>query len=250
REGRQGRQMTDGFGEDWGRVLEEGLAHLRHLLLSGQELTDDDDVLIEQMADLCVPVGMTEVADSFLAGLVARHRQRGWDFLADYLLTKQVEVALAAGKLSVAESHLASLSARARPVTGEAFAAWERRAAWAVGHVEPALFFSRYYHVAGRLLAMKGDYPQAAALLACGLKPARPPASSLTRRAEVPLRLALAGVLLEQGQLDECAKLLGDEDRLQEQVGWRVRRLELRGQRHSLRGEYGQALDCFARVVA
>src|SRR5205807_9921118 len=112
-----------------------------------------------------------------------------------------------------------------------------------------ALFFSRLYHALGLTLAAQGNYGHATVLLQRDAAHAVPPASEAACRASRPLRLALAGVLLEQGRIAEAERVLeplGDGLDPRTDPGWHVRWLELTGQCHLLRGKYGAAL---ARLV-
>jgi hypothetical protein len=244
---------------DWARALGLALRLLRRRLSRGTELEVGDCVLIERVADLAAPFGLTDAADRLLAGLGAHHARARRFFPADYVTLKRVHLAQLAGDAARALRLLEALRSRIGPleevpIAPAALPAWEDHAHWPDARRTPdrALFLSRLYLAAGRWLADQGRYGHAAVLLERGAAHAAPPASALACRARLPLRLALAGVFLEQGRLEEAAQLLdGLDAQFQENEGpgWLVRWLELSGQLNLLRGDYGDAVERFARVV-
>lgn len=244
---------------DWGQALDLALGLLRRRLARKATLTSGDRLLVEVLADLAVPFGLVDAADLLLAGLAADTAATGNLFAADYLALKRVHLALGTGRLKQALELLEGLESRIGPLTEVPFRAqdlpaWEAACRWHGGTVPPdrPLLFSRLYLSMGQWLAGQGQYGHAAVLLQRGAAHARAPASALACRAWLPLRLALAGVLIEQALLDEAADILaGLDERLDEREnpGWLVHWLELTAQRFLLRGEYGPALRHLDRVL-
>jgi tetratricopeptide (TPR) repeat protein len=242
---------------DFDRALTGYLDLLRRRLARRRQPETGDRILLERVADLAVPFGQYEAADHFLEALAVDHARAGRDFLADYATLKRIQVALAAENTRQALELLQSLQPRIGPldrvpIEPDALPIWENRCRWTDSRVDRELLFSRLYLGMGQWLAGQGQYGHAAVLLERGLAHSAPPASSLACRALLPLRLHLAGVLLEQGRLDECGVLhagLGEELDAHESPGWTVQWLEQTGQSALLRGDYGVALERFARVI-
>lgn len=244
--------------QQWRPALDGSLELLRRRLTRRGDFTAADRVLLERTADLAVLFGEDRAAESLLAALAADCTRQGLHFAAEYATLKRIQLTLVGGRYPEGRTLLESLEGRIGPLTDvpcepTGLPEWEARCQWP-GPREPdrALFFSRLYLAMGQWLAGNGQYCHAELLLQRGAEHATPPSSALACRAWVPLRLALAGALLEHGRLDDCGRVLQplcDCFAAAEHPGWHVQRLELCGQRHLLRGEFGAAVRCFTEVV-
>jgi CHAT domain-containing protein len=234
---------------------------LRRRLARRQGLSIADRVAAERLADLATVLRQVEAAGHLLAGVEAANRAAGYLFAADWMALKRGHLSLEAGALDEALGRLRGLEARIGPLSevpwqADEFPAWEARCRWpgdrgSAG--DRGWFFAGLYLVMGQYQAAQGRYGHAAVLLDRGIQQAREPAANGAVHALPPLMLALAGVLLEQGRLEECERRiapLADHLESSENLGWRTRWLELRGHMGLLRGCFGTALDAFARVTA
>ena len=103
----------------------------------------------------------------------------------------------------------------------------------------------------GQWLSVNGFDGHAAVLLERGAVHARPPAPQTAGLAHTPLRLALAAVRLEQGDLGAAGEALREVEATLDEVrrpGPYVDWLELSAKRDLLIGDLGRALERFQRV--
>jgi hypothetical protein len=244
---------------DWRREFDLRRSPLLRRMRRRAPMTPGDRANVERLADLAVMFGWHQGAADLLKGLALGNERDGYVFAADYLRVKCAHAAMGLEQVDEALAFLQSLEKRVGPLTavpwkGEQLPDWESKCAWPGGRgptPDRALFFSRLYHALGRWLASRGQYGHAAVLLERGAFHARNPSPAGAQHALKPLRLALAGVLLEQGRLADCDAVLtplaGTIDPVTE-PGWHVQWLELDAHRHLLRGEYGPALANLVRV--
>jgi hypothetical protein len=258
-----GREFAEAMallqGGDWRAALDRLFDLLRRRLLRRQPLAVGDRVLIERVADLAVPFGARDGADSLLAGLAGLNAGDGYHFAADYLTLKRAHLALMDEDLPRARERLAELQPRIGPLEDvpwreEDLPPWERRCDWLADRGPPAdraLFFARFHLAAGQYLAAEGRHGHAVLLFARGAEHARSATTPAGQRTLTPLLLGLAGMMLDQGRLEEAEEqltsLAGRIDPRRD-VGWHVQRLERGARLHLLRGEYGPALSCLAGV--
>jgi hypothetical protein len=247
----------------WCLSLDLALKLAWRRLQTGASLdAEGDRVLIELVADLAVSCGQGEGADTILQALLLHSQEhRGGvacSFSGDCITVKRLMVALARDRLGEAWSRLADLKYRIGPLAESdldlaSLPAQEAACTWEAREVpDRALFFSRFYLARGLLSGASGRYEEASCLLERGACHAQAPASSLACRAWVALRLALAGVLLEWGQVSECGDVLTAVRKRMESEGFPdrfVRWHELTRRRHLLLGKYGPALHQLGRVA-
>jgi CHAT domain-containing protein len=222
------------------------------VLAPSVDLTVDERILLEQLADVSLLLGEGAAADDLLAGLVTQSSAAGNEYAADYVRLKRVHVALARDDLPAALQQLRQLEPRIGaleevPVTEADLEVWERTRPWRSSipaGADPCLLDSRLHYTMGSYLASEGRYRHAVVLLRRGEAHARPPAGALAQRAWVPLRLACAVALLEQGLLAESGDALAG---LRETIdarsmpGWHVALLETEAKRALLTGQLGLA---------
>jgi tetratricopeptide (TPR) repeat protein len=217
-----------------------------------------DLVIMERLADLSVFFGAFAVADDILAAMVALNEESGNRYGADYALLKRIHLALGHGRLRYAYELLQRMESSTGDIgaiefTSTGLVRWEQERAWPdlTGEAR-AVLLSRLYLVLGWLLAALGHYEEALAALERGLLHVGKEEPDLAQQAMIPLRLLLAGTLLEKGDLTEArvqlAGLAADINDLR-QPGFYVRWQELSGQLSLIRGEFGTALRRFRQVL-
>ncbi len=241
--GRYGAAL-DAYRELAGRRLE------RRLRSDGPWL-EADLVLLERLAELSVLLGRLEAADSALAAGVEICRRAGDRYGGDYMAVKRIQVLLGQGRLREGSAQLTALA----PSLGEidridpspaGLVSWEAGLSWPHADAgDRQTLLAALYRVMGQLLAANGCYGQALAFFGRGLAHTGEGAPPLARLTANPLRLDLAGVLLEKGDLAATAASLAelgpaiDPERT---PGLYVRWLERRGQMAVLYGELSEAL--------
>ena len=235
-------------------ILMQRLAGTSQALMS---LTAADMVIIERLANLAVPCGHVEAADALLASMVALSERAGNRYAADYAALQRIPLALGRGQLHTAygfhEAMQPSLGdLHSVPFSAFALPHWETERHWpGASHEDRVVLFSRLYLAMGKLLAALGQYGEALVALERGLDHTEPGTPDLAQQARVPLRLAMAGALLEQGELASASThlttLAPDLDERQ-QPGFMVHWLELSGKLALLRGTFGDVLTQFSRV--
>ena len=178
-------------------------------------------------------------------------------FAADYAVLKQTHLALSRGRFGEAKALLRSMEPRLGPlydvpVDAGRLRAWEEGRRWPDADEEDrAVLFTRLYLSMGQWLSVNGFYGHAAVLLERGAVHARPPAPQTAGLAHTPLRLALAAVRLEQGDLGAAGEALREVEATLDEVrrpGPYVDWLELSAKRDLLIGDLGRALERFQRV--
>lgn len=245
---------------DFASALAEYTATFRERLLSaGLTLTAADMVVAERVSDLALLFGHAEAADDLLAGVAARVEQSGSSFWADFIQTKRIDLALGRGLLREASDILSGMCRRIGDVAEIDFspaglARWESRCHWPqTDNSDRTVILTFLYLSMGRILSALGQYGDAASALNRGLSLAEAEGThDLARRAVSPLNLALAGVLLEKGDLPEAGlRLTALETALDpaRQPGWFVRRLELGGKLCLLTGDFGGAIEKFRSTL-
>jgi CHAT domain-containing protein len=211
----------------------------------------EDRELIEWTADLALLFGEAEAADKLLEvleGLCLRDQRV---FVGDYAALKRANLAVSRGEFGECRRILESLEPRIGPLEEVPwdradFPAWEDRCHWPEARIDRPLILSRLYHIMGLWLSGNGHYGHACEVLKRGLDQARPPASSLASRAEVPLALALATARFERGELDESrclVKALKSRFTGSELPVWTIQSLELLAHLDLLAGNFGAALE-------
>ena len=174
------------------RVVAHGYGHGDGASLAAS-LSAADLVVIERLAELCVPFGYLSAADDLLSVIAQTAAAAGNRFAADFAGVKRMHLALSRGDFDAAAALLGELGAalgdRGEPVTaadepdgppadplGDPSAdlpSWER--AYAGGRWPAAdtgqrrVFFSQFHFQAGRWFASHGRYGAALRLLARGL---------------------------------------------------------------------------------
>lgn len=237
---------------DWRGALDAFTHLLQQRLDADVNLTIEDQVATERLADLAVMFERPQAAMSLLAGLAELSCRRGDRFLEAYFILKQADAAVSAADFNSGETALRTQEIYVGPLdeipTEPALLpAWESRCRWIVRaeHDRP-LLFSRLYLALGGWLSGCGFYRQAAVLLQRGTMHAEPPASSLACRAWVRLHLALAGAELEYGSLAEVDAVLKKTKPAidpKRHPGWWSQWLGLAGHAALLKGDFGPALD-------
>jgi len=212
---------------------------------------------VDRLAELAVMMGQAEVADGLLADLAERCAQTGQRYHADYATVRRIEAALEDGRLRDAYALLQALAPSIGDVTAITFSAsglaqWEAGCSWPqVTRADRVVLFARLYYVMGRLLASLGQYGQALAALERGLFLTEQETHPLARQTSVPLQLARAAVLLEQGEVlaarHEAARLEA-ELLAANSPALLTRWLGLSAKIHFLLGEFGPAKEDFKRV--
>lgn len=216
-----------------------------------------DLVIIERLADLAVLCGQFDAAATLLGSMSDLCRRAGNIYGADYAALKHLQVMLGKGELQQAYGLLRALQPtlgdpRAIRFTPAGLLAWEAERRWPGTSLDDrAVLFSRFYLVAGSLLAALGQFGDALAALQRGLAHTGAAAPQLASQAETPLRLGLAAAHIAAGALDaggaQLRQLAGAIDE-RRQPGFRARWLELDGKAALLRGAFGDALDRLAEV--
>ena len=220
--------------------------------LDGRPLRPGDFHVCHRAADLALLFQRPDGAADALAAIEELQAEAGRLFTADYAAVRRVAVLVAAARLDEAEN---ALNGRLSWRFGHGDDLPEDLSEWEAGQPWPdadrptrAVLYTGYYYAAGRYFAARGHYRRAAALLRQGLRWAAPPSAALACRARCPLLLALAGVLIEQGEFDRATGLLAAvrvaapaENDPATQVGL----LEEEGRRALFGGEYGRALTAF-----
>ncbi len=232
-------------------------ARLAEHLRAGNTLDETDGVVAERLADVAVLLGETRAADDLLGALADALTQAGNTVGASYVSLKRALVASGLGKPGPAFAVLRSLEPSVGSLEEIEFSAsglsrWERRCRWqSAGEADFAILLSQFYLVTGTLLSMLGNYANAEAALRRGLHYTRGAAPQLALLSATPLRLALAGAMLEKGELSSATVELGKLSPavLQGQPGWTVRSLELLATVALLRGKMGTALEHLRHVV-
>lgn len=217
-----------------------------------------DLVIIERLVDLSVLFSNFQAADDMLEGMVELNEQAGNRYGADYTSLKRIHLTLGRGLLRDAYELLMAMSPSIGDIhsidfTPSGLLRWERERDWPnIDSNGRAVLFSRLYLVMGWLLAALGQYSNALVALERGLHHTGEGMPDIARQATVPLKLLIAGALLEKGNLMESgvrlAKLESDLDELR-QPGFFVRWLELSGKLYLLQGEFGSALKQFNQVL-
>lgn len=244
-------------GGDFASALAEYTAALRERLLSdgGLTLNAADMVVAERASDLALLFGQAEAADNLLAGVAARVEQFGNTFWADFIQTKRIDIALARGHMRDAFGILSGMGQRIGDVGEIEFSPaglsrWESSCRWpGTNHEDRTVILTLLYLSMGRVLSALGQYGDAVSALKRGLSLAGGDgAHDLARRALTPLHIALAGALLEKGDLHGAGlELEALEPTLDSarQPGWFVRWLELGGKVRLLTGNFGEAVEKF-----
>ena len=228
---------------DWrgARDLYAGLLY-RRVEASGV-VAENELLVAERLADLAVPCGDLTQADGLYAGISEASRARREWARADLAILKRAHLALGEGRLDDAVALLRETEGRTGPLenirfTPEGLAGWEARAAW-TGADRPAVVL-QFYLESGRVLAAWGQYPDAIEGFRRGLTHCAN-APSGGRRADAPLRLALANALMEQGEIDEAQRELdavGPAPDPATQPGFETARLEISARIDYLRGNF------------
>lgn len=223
------------------------------------ELSAADLTIIERAADLAALLGHRDAADDLLDAMVTHLEQLGNYVGADYAALKRIHLSLGCGRLDAADRLLRAMSPRIGDIDNIVFdpaelARWESERIWpGANAADRAILFSRLYHMMGWLLAGLGQYASALCAFRQGLKHAADDAHTLARRVSMPLKLAVAGALLEKGEMKEARDEL---DRLGPQLDERaepgvyVRWLELKGKHSMLCGDYGDAHERYKSILA
>jgi len=230
-------------------------------ILSGgrlSELTAADLTIIERAADLAALLSLPDAADDLLGAMVTQLEGVGNYVGADYAALKRIHLWLGCGRLDAACRLLRAMKVRIGEIDNIVFepaalARWESERNWPGANADDcAVLFSRLYHVMGWLLAGLGQYASALCAFRQGLKHAENYAHPLARSVAMPLKVAVAGALLEKGEMEEA---LGELDRLMPQLdehadpGVYVRWLELKGKHSMLCGNYGDAHGRYKSIL-
>lgn len=248
-QGRYG-EAFDAYRELVERRLDRRLAGVR-------PWEEVDLVLVERLSELCVLFGHFEAADLLLAAGVEINRQADDRYAADYLAVKRSQVLLGQGRVEDAFAQLTTLARSLGAIdrielSPAGLELWEAGLQWpSTDRGDRQVLLASLYWVMGRILASNGRYGEALTSFGRGLVHTRDKAPLLARQAELPLRLDAAGALLEKGELDAAAARLvevGSQIDQERNPGFYVRSVKLRGQLGRMRGELGEALDCFDEV--
>ncbi len=216
-----------------------------------------DIVIIDRLADLAMLLEYDDAAHQLLTSTVELYTRNRNHYGADYTTLKCIHLALERGLLWDASKLLKGLHSRigdldAIDYSPAGLIRWEQACVWPDANpADRAILFSRLYLVIGRLLVANGRYGQALAVLDRGLLYTEDTAPALAQAARVPFWLAIAGALLERGNLEEArahlARLESHIDDIQ-QPGFAVHAIELAGKLALLQGEFGTALRQFAHA--
>ncbi len=216
-----------------------------------------DLVVMERTADLAVIFNEGEAADSLFVTIIQLSESAGNLFAADYARLKRIHLALQNSHYREAYEMLQGMDARIGKIdeirfVGESLSAWEDRCQWTgTGPADRLVLFTQLYLAMGKLFVVLGQYKDGAAAFRRGLVHCNPQAPNLVRQHETPLKLGLAGALIEFGELFSAEEILNhlqgslDENR---SPGHFVQWMELLGRLDLLRGALGKARAIFEKV--
>jgi tetratricopeptide (TPR) repeat protein len=233
--------LQDAVRIDAGRLPKLNAAHL---------------VVIDRFADLAVPLGHTRAARELLSAMASLSDGAGDSYGRDYARAKRMLIETATGDLAAANTTLRSMQSTLGNIDAIDFSRlgdWESRRFWPdADNGDRAVLFSQLYLAMGALLASLGSYGEALQSFRRGLNYTGEGMPDLARRAAPGLRAAIAGALVERGDLGEAQgeleKLIGGIDEFAEPVHY-VRLHEILAKLRLLKGEFGLAQAEFERIV-
>ena len=239
---------------DWQRARDTYSELLYRRLSDGAPLSANELLVAERLADLAAPFGDFADADTLYAAVAAAYENQGASERSDAAILKRAHLALASDRLDDAASLLRSLEPRigtleAIEFTPDGMRAFELRVRWR-GSYRP-LALVQFYLQGGRTLAGFGQFTAAVAAFRRALSHCVTDAE-LARLAETPVRLALAGALVEAGDFDqaqnEIAALELRVDPARE-PGYAASLWEASAKVQLLKGEFAAAEAHLRRVV-
>lgn len=241
-------------------AMDQLLSTLEHRIRSKQlndiRFADDDLNGIKLLADLAALSGEFQAAEVLLHTITTLYEQENSFYWADYTRIRRMQFCIDQGKLHSANLLLQDMAPRIGRIEQIQFSEhgliqWEEIILWPNNdHQEQRVVLAELLLALGRLLLALGQYNAAFNVLQRGLFHAQSESnlqsSSLARQTILPLKLAIASVHLERGELAEADNSLRElqtefGDNLNQELKPHV--FGISSKLSLLRGNFGAALQ-------